>query len=84
VVGTVAPPTSDIHAIVNSAIARARFDSTAETTTITPDPISNTTGTPITVDIAYPYELRIIRGLLRWTVGQSQFTLRTSATMRKE
>jgi Flp pilus assembly protein TadG len=84
VVGTTAPPTSDIYAVVNSALARAQFDSTVETTTITPDPISNTTGTPITVDITYPFEMRLIRGLLRWTTGQSQFTLRTSATMRKE
>jgi len=84
VVGTTPPPTSDIYAVVNSALARAQFDSTVETTTITPDPISDATGTPITVAIAYPYEMRLIRGLLRWTTGQSQFTLRTSATMRKE
>jgi Flp pilus assembly protein TadG len=72
-----------VYARVDSALARARFDPTADNTTVN-DPVTATRGDPITVTITYPYEMRIIRGLMRWTVGQSQFTVGTSVTMRKE
>jgi Flp pilus assembly protein TadG len=42
------------------------------------------TGTPLTVAIAYPYQLRWLRPLMGWTSTQASFNMNSSVTFRNE
>ena len=87
---------ASVTQIVNDALARARLN-TATLSTANPCPTGSVTaplvcltglgaatGTPASVQIAYPYNFTFLGRLLRWTTGQSNVTLRTTFVMRNE
>ncbi len=81
----VADPTitaDSVRMVVNWALNTAGFDSANATKSLVG--FRSGRGESTTVTVSYPYELRIIRGLMRWTDAEARITIRGRTTMRNE
>ena len=74
---------ASVKQTVKMALARGSLDTTSSTV-ITLTGLNSGTGTPASVAISYPYKFNVLGGLLNWTTGQSNITLRTTFVMRNE
>ncbi len=71
-----------VVARINDNLNRAGIDTAKAVKTISG--FHAGTGTPATVSIAYPYQLRWIQGLVGWTGAQALFQMTTSVVFRNE
>jgi Flp pilus assembly protein TadG len=64
------------------ALAAAAIDSGSATVTVNQWPVPS--NEPLIVTISLPYQFTFFGPLVKWTTGQSNITLQTFVTMRKE
>ena len=67
---------------INTNLFAAGLDTASATKTVTG--FRAGTGTPATVTISYPYQLRWLQPFMGWTTAQAAFNMNTSVTFRNE
>jgi Flp pilus assembly protein TadG len=76
---------ANVYATMDSAMARAGLNPATATRTVSPTAgWPSPRGTPMEVNISYPYFFRFLKPFMSWTTGQASLTLKTSIVMRHE
>ena len=71
-----------VYAHIDTLLVTAGLDPNNATKTMTG--FQTGTGNPLTVNIAYPFQIRWITPFLGWTGAQAAFTMNSSVTFRNE
>ena len=71
-----------VEAVVRNALAGSSLD--PQTARIQLQGVNGDWGTPVRVEIRYPYSFTFLRPFMDWTGGGESITLSTAAVMRNE
>ena len=73
-----------VDSVVRNALNRGGLNGYATTTLVTIGGWRNSSGTPDSVRIAYPFQFFLLGPIIGWTTGQRSITMTSVSVMRNE